>query len=402
MPIYTQSSLSSDVALTVRTTDYTANLQAIANRACRIIGMDCDLRSSKRRTYLTPNLFDDVFDYAAPVSLKGNKIIDIQPQVKRGKFDDWRLTTYEEFDRNKEDRRVDRYGDPIDLSNVSWKGDAIIAVVDYDMTKRIRVALPVDDKETIIDGLDSIGNWVLFDDGTNLTIDTDNFIKGSGAINWDISAVGGTTAGIQNSSLTSFDISIYKTNGSCFIWAYISSITNLTNFILRIGSSSSNYYYITITTNNEGLAFQNGWNLLRFDFVNKSTQGTPTDTACVYCALYMTKDGAKISETDYRFDNLILKQGNYYYVVYYSRYLWQSNAGVYLENSTASTDYLNCETDEYDLIILKTAELTERNAGNFDEANMLKEEYDRKTMQYRQQYPSEALMLTSTYFNKTY
>lgn len=400
--IYTRTLLSADIATMVTTADYATNIQVVANNAVRQVISDADLRSTKRRAYLTPNLFDDIFDYTAPSDLKGNKIIDIQPQIQRGRFDDWRLTTYEEFDRMKTDRRTDKYGDPIDLSNVSWVGDAVVAVSDYDMLKKLHLALPVDDTETSIDGLNSLSDWVLFGDGTNLTTDQDNYVKGSGSINWDISAAGGTTAGIQNTSLDTFDVSTYKTTGSAFVWAYVSSTTNLTNFILRVGSDSSNYYSITITTNNEGLSFQSGWNLLRFDFVNKSTTGTPDDDGCDYAVLYMTKDAAKVSETDYRFDNLILKRGNYYYVIYYSRYGWQSSAGTYLENSTATGDYLNCETDEYTLFLLKTAELTERDAGNMEEAKELEAKYEKKLAEYKTKYPSEALLMSNEYYHQTY
>jgi hypothetical protein len=383
--IYTRALLLNDVLTAVTTQDATTNIQIIANRAVRQILADVDLRSSKRRVAMTPNLFDEVYDYAAPASLKGNKVIDIQQQTTgRSKLSDWILTTEQEFDLRK------------------TENDGLICIVDADMSKRIRVSLDVDNDYIVVDEINAVGDWLLFGDGENLTTDTDNFVANSGSINWDISSAGGTTAGIYNASITTFDISDYKTTGSAYVWAYISSATNLTNFFLRVGSSSSAYYYITITTTNEGLAFTAGWNLLRFDFVNKSTTGTPDDDACDYVALYMTKDGAKISETDYRFNNLIIGNGSHYNLIYYSRYLWQSNAAVYLENSTASTDYLNVETDEYDLIILKTSELTERNAGNFEQADRLQAQYEKQMMKYKQNYPSESLTASVSYYNSTY
>ena len=383
--IYNRTQLSSDIATMVSTADYSTNIQVVANNAVRQVLSDVDLRSTKRRTALTPSLFENIYDYAAPASLKGNKIIDIEPQINRTQFDDWQLTSGEEFDRRKQTGT-----------------DGLIAVVDYDMTKRIRVSLPIDEESITVNEMNAVDSWLLFGDGTNLTTDTSNFVNGSASINWDISSAGGTTAGIYNASLDTFDISDYLTTGSAFVWVYISSTTNLTNFILRIGSDSSNYYYITITTGNEGLAFVAGWNLLRFDFANKATTGTPDDDACDYVALYMTKAGAKISETDYRFNNLMIGNGEHYNVIYYSRYLWQSSAGVYLENSTATGDYLNCEADEYQLFLYKTASLTELDAHNFERANALELEYQRKLGQYKQQYASEAIGMSSSTWNKTY
>jgi hypothetical protein len=237
----------------------------------------------------------------------------------------------------------------------------------------------------------------LFGDGTNVVVDSDDYVKGSACIKWDISAAGGTTAGIQNPALSIFDVTNFKSTGSALVWVEITSITNLTNFILRIGSDSSNYYSITVTTNSEGNSFENGWNLLRFDFANKSTTGTPVDTACKYAVLYMTKAGAKISEGGYRFDNLILKRGDHYYVIYYSKYGWQSAAGAYLENSTADTDFLNVDTEEYGLIVEKMCEVCEKSLKNFNEATVHKQAFVELASKYILDNPSEVALLIQQY-----
>lgn len=374
-----------------------ANYQTIINRAVREVLSDVDMRSMKRKTALSPNLFDDIFQYTCPTDLKANRIIDIRPQIKRGRLDQWRLTTEEEFDRIKEDHRIDEWGDPIKINRNQWLGDSIVALSDADFVRKVLLSRPVDDDSITISALDAVGNWTAFGDGTNLTADSDNYVKGSASINWDISSAGGTTAGIVNSSLSSFSIADYLGTGSVFVWAYITSATNLTNYILRIGSSSSAYNYITVTTNNEGTAFYAGWNLLRFDFINKSTTGSPTNTACTYVAIYMTKAAGKISETDYRFDNLVMKKGNHYDVIYYSKYGWQNSTGTYLENATADTDLVNVDTEELRLIEYKTAELIERHLKNQKEADRYFALYETKRKEYQMNYPSEALILTTTY-----
>jgi hypothetical protein len=272
-----------------------------------------------------------------------------------------------------------------------------VAVSDADFVRKVKLSRPIDDTSVTISDLDSVGTWLLFGDGTNLTKDSDNYVKGSACINWDISSAGGTTAGIQNSSLTAFDISEYLGEGSVFVWAYITSATYLTNFILRVGSSSSAYNYITVTTNNEGTAFYAGWNLLRFDFVNKSTTGLPTNIACTYVAIFMTKAGAKISETYYRFDDLTMRKGEHYDLIYYSKYGWQTAAGAYLENSTADTDLLNMDTEEIRLIEYKAAELMERTLKNPTEGDRYFNIYQTRIKEYQFKYPSESLVMTNTY-----
>jgi hypothetical protein len=397
MPIYARSVLITNTASMISGTISATDANTCINRAVREVIADVDLRSTKRKSALAPNLFDDIWDHTCPTDLKGMGIVDIRPQIKRGRLDQWRLTTEEEFDRIKEDHRIDYWGDPIRINRSQWLGDSIVAISDADFVRKIKLARPVDDDKVTIDSLDAVGTWIGFGDGTNLTADSSNYAKGSAAINWDINATGGTTAGIVNSSIPTFDISSYLTEGSVFVWAYITSTTNITNFILRIGSSSSAYNYITVTTTNEGVTFQAGWNLLRFDFVNKSTTGSPTNTACTYVALYMTKAGAKISETDYRFDDITMRKGEHYDLIYYSKYGWQTAAGAYLENSTADTDLLNMDTEEIRLIEYKGAELMERNLKNPTEGDRYFSIYQTMIKEYQFKYPSESLILTTTY-----
>ncbi len=381
MPSFTQAELNTEVAAVVSGEFSAANFLTVANHAVRDVLTEIDLRSSIRSVALSPNLFDDIYHYTYPSDAKGNKVIDIKPQVKRGKLL-WDLVTAEEFDRKKNESEVN-----------------LVAISRDDLVNKLLISRQIDDQETVIDILDSVGDWAGYGQGENITKDSDDYVKGSGCLNWDIGSGSGTTAGIYNDSLDTFDISDYLTNGQIFVWVYISSTTNLTNFIIRVGSASDEYYYITITTNNEGVAFYAGWNLLRFDFVNKTASGTVDVDACDYVALYMTKTTAKVSETDYRFDNLVMKLGKHYSVIYYSRYFWQSSAVVYLEDATTTTDLLNCETDEYNLIIRKTAQYMEEFLRNSAEATKHETIYERKKAKYIFENPSQALLLIQEYYN---
>lgn len=395
MPNYTQANLNTITGTMISGEVSAANFLIIANQAMRFIVSEVDFRSTIRKSALSPNLMDDIYNYSAPSDFK--KLIDIKPQINRGKYDDWRLTTPEEFDRLKTITRTDKYGDPINVeSNIS---ESIVAIDERDFIKKIRISKAIDDTEAVVASLDAVGDWATFGDGSNITKDADNYVKGSASLNWDINADGGITAGIQNTALDEFDVSSYLSNGYAFVWAYISSATDLTNFVLRIGNDSSNYYYITITTNNEGNAFSAGWNLLRFSFSNKTETGTVDDDDCDYTAIFMTKDAGKTDETDYRFDHIILKLGDNYSTMYYSKFGWQSSAGTYLEDATDTTDLLNADTDEMKLISLKTAELLENFLRNHKEADRLEVKYERAKLEYQKQHPSQALLPITTYYN---
>lgn len=352
------------------------------NEAVREVVKDADLRSAKRKASLSPKLFSDIYDYAQPSDLKALSIIDVPPQVKRA--GEWYLVPFEEFDRLKRTN--------------------MIALHEYDGTKVLKIAADIDDDQVIVAELDSLssggGTWEAVGDAENLTVDSDNYVKGGGSINWDIGSGGGTTAGIKNTSLNSFDLDddYLGGNGALFVWVYLNSATDVTNFILRIGSGESAYHQKTITTRHDGTAFVAGWNLLRFDLTSLSDTGSPDDDAITFISIYMTKDAGKVSETDYRFDWIVLKKGEIHEVLYYSKYGWQSSAGAYKENSTDDSDLLVADTDEFNLFVLKGREIAAEEVDETELAERYRQKYNEKLVEYKIMNPSEAKILTNEYY----
>jgi hypothetical protein len=52
------------------------------------------LRSMKKKAVLAPNLFNDIYQYAAPSDIDGNNLIGIQPQsMDRDRSNIWELVT---------------------------------------------------------------------------------------------------------------------------------------------------------------------------------------------------------------------------------------------------------------------------------------------------------------------
>jgi len=359
------------------------SIRASLNTAIRQVWAEVDIQSSKRRSALSPRLFENVYTYTAPTDLKGKRIVDIRPQIKDTGKPEWLMVTSEQFERNKTSH------------------DNLLAIDDYDDVRKLRISVDTGEDSMVISQLDSLtsggGTWVLFGDGTNLTADTDNYVYGNGSINWDISAAGGTTAGIQNTGLTSFDITDYLTVGSAFLGVDLSSATDVTNLKLRLQSSAGNYYEMTATTSNEGNAFVSGWQLVRWDFSGKTTTGTPDDDAMTASVMYMTKAVGKVSETDYRFDYLVLRKGEIWNVHYYSKYPWQTAAASYIENSTVDTDLLNVAADEYNLVLEKCVEQIGYNIREYDDAMIAKRNYAELKDLYQAKYPSESTNYTTSY-----
>lgn len=365
-----------------------------ANEAVRQVNMDCDTVATRRSVDLSPNLFNADVDtvYGAPADLGGYAIIDIPQQAKRtdGEFF---LVPEGEFLVRRE------------------RGS--IAIGDENGVKTIYIASNVDSDSIVFSEFDSLvasgGTWVAYGDGTNLVADTDDFIKGAGSLSWDISAAGGTTAGVQNIGLNAIDVTDYVGgNGAAFIFFKINSVTNLTNLKLQIGSSTSDYYTLTATTRHDGTAFVTGWNLIRFDLTNLTSvkTGTPIITAFNYAAIYMTKTAGKISETQYKFDWLCFAKGQKAQITFYSKYGWQSSAGAYKENSTDDSDLLVADVEEYNLMcdygrLLAAQEVDATAAGRNPMLKIedMRKQYTANLKAYQMRNPSEAKVMTSLYYD---
>lgn len=380
--IYTQADLKGRINGGIQgKIDILVDSQDTMNSAVRDLKAKVAIRSAKRRASLSPNLFNGIFPYSAPSDIQGHRIIDIPQQAKRPDGE-WQLTTPEEFDR----------------VNGAKKG--LMAIDDYNGTKILKLASTVDSNSLLISEMDSVSSWVVFGDAEDLEADDADFIKGAGSLKFGISSAGGTTAGVQNSSLTTFSLVDYLDGTSAiFIWHKINSTTNITNYILRVGTDSSNYYSKTITTQADGTAFVNGWNLLKFDLTSLSETGTVTDSTCNFAAVYMTKATGKVSETDYKFDWMVLKKGVPHYVRYYSKYGWQSSAAAYKENSTAVDDLLVADTDEFELFVKNGIIWAKREIG-YPSSEVDKDENNLKLdlAVYTASNPDESKVMMTDYY----
>lgn len=393
---YTTLKLKNDISASTTKSINDTKLFNIINNAVDEVFGEVDFASTKRRAYITSGLFSDIKSYPAPSDMK--KIIDVY-NVNETRYpnDYWRLTTPEEFSRYCSANGYNDYD--YDYYNYSGSFEKLLSIDNTDKITKILLSRPVSGTLVTIDSMDDITGWTGFGDGENLLTDTQNYIKGSGSINFDINSDGGTTAGIEKSTIGTMDITNYVEFGSIFACADINDITDITNYKLRLGSDSSNYYEITVTTTNEGTAFQDGWNLLRFDLKNKSENGSVDDTAITYAAIFMTKAVGKTNETDYRFDNLLIGQSVASEVIYYSSYPWITSAGVRIQDSTADTDVLQVDREEYQLVLEKSRQIAEQYLTEDTRSAMAEKRYKEKLASYIIGNISEALIKINTLFN---
>jgi len=382
---YTRSQLLSDIDAGIHGKIGMISSQGdFVNKVVREVNNDVAVRSTRRKSTLAPDLFPGIFQYACPADMRSNRIIDIPAQAKDQRQDgSWNLVPIEQFNTRP------KHGD--------------IAFDDYNGVRVLMIQSQQPATQSVLSELDTTtsggGTWAAFGDAENVAADSDDYIKGSGSVSFDISSAGGTTAGLENTDLNTWDITDYLGgHSSAFVWVKINSATDLTNFILRLGSDNSNYYSKTITTRHDGTAFVAGWNLLRFDLTSLTETGTVDIDAMEYAAIYMTKAAGKVSETDYKFDHLVVMKGAIHEVLYYSKYGWQSSAGTYLENSTAADDLLVADTEEYDIFVKKGVHLGRQyiksDRGDIRDAQ---DDYKEAVSAYAPQNPDESNVMISSY-----
>ena len=364
----------------------------LINSAVRTAMSEVDFRGNIRQSVLTPNLMDNQWDYNLPAGFKGDQAIDFSPQNtdSRGVHETYDPVTPEEFDRRK------------------GVETGIYTVINDELTRKFRISADVEDQTLSLDELEDTA-WNIFSansvNDSDIKIDRDDFTAGSGSMRFqtDTSDSVDSTIGIQKTSISTFDISNFKAHGSVFVDAKLTTFdTGIHSLSVRLGTDCDNYYQITDSTQNDCSSFVAGWNKVRMDLSDRTTVGSPTDTAMSYAALYWNRDttdtaGLHTEDTDWHFDNFFIKRGKYYNISYYSRFVWQDTALVLTENSTHDSHALLVQNDEYQIILNKLSELASGFLRDREDQAYYAGEYEKLKGIYLQQNPSQRGIMTTTY-----
>ena len=291
------------------------NIYGVYNRAARQLLLDLDPQETKRICELTNPIYNKVYDYALPTDLKGNRIIDIRPQVNRTMRDNYAQLYGKDFDISKE-----------------YSLNPSFDVQFNSGVKTIRINSPLIQTGIVInyaEGITGNGTWAV--DGVNattLTTDSVNYVGGQNSLKFNLTNTGvnPTVGYIENSTMSAVDLSSHENQSSLFFYVYLPDASDFTNLILRWGSSTASYWTATATTDFFGNAFVDGWNLIRVNWTASTTEvGTPNSSAVNYLRISYTYDG--VGQTAVRLNNIVSNLGQIMEIVYYSKYLFRSAAG---------------------------------------------------------------------------
>lgn len=365
------------------TTNQIAGLNELHNYVARKLIADIDPIETVRKTLTTTPLYNQIFDYACPADLKGNRIVDISPQVQRNQAQIISQTFNQPFDIDKNAMNINSE------FTVQWSNQV----------KTIRIndtSLPTG---TVLDTCNQIGNFTTGGTGSLLTLDNLNYATGTGSLSF----TAGTGTGYISETLpSSLDLSGMYNQSSFFYYLYLPDGTKLTSTEIRWGSSSSAYYSRVLTQTNEGNAFATGWNLIRGDWNGATVVGSPVSTAINYVYIGVTVTS---SQTGIKVDNIISDMGIYRNLEYYSKYLFRdASTGVFQETVTDNSNLINLDTDSYNLYLnllgYYSAQQLQGLDAMFYDANFFLGEYEKDKAKYQARQPSQVQKSRQSYYTQ--
>jgi hypothetical protein len=355
----------------------------LAWEAARMLLSKLDPKETQRRAPITNAIFNDVYAYPLPLDIKGDKFVSILPQTGVSM-------------RNNISQV---YGEHFELFKDQIGG---IAHVDYANASKVLKLSVTGGKagKTIhtVDGISDNGTWSVSNGATNLEEDTLNKYSGRASLRFNL-ADGQTQGNLTNSTLTAIDCSDEENIGSIFMAVYFSSATPITSVQLKWGSDSANHWKRTVTGTSEGLAFQDGWNLLKFDWQGATQTLSPDASAIDYLDVKIDYDGTAVPNC--RIDNIVLRLGEIYNIKYYSKFLFRNSSGIWINKPTADTDVVNLDEDSYNILVFILSYLASQKLqgedGVFDR-NFFEVELEKAIKDYRRNYRSEAIKPQSNYY----
>ncbi len=367
------------------TSNQIQNFDGAINRAAREVLLDVDPQETKRIVEFVAPIFNTVFDYPIAADVKGNKIIDIYPQVQRLPQDIW----------------TQAYNQMFDVAKQNIFSMANMFTMNFNSSvKTLRVNAPWLNPPVIINQIEGIalnGTWSVGGTASNLSVNNTNFAQGSGALQFDATT---GAAYIENSTMDSVDLSEVLNQSSLFTWAFVPTGSNLTSVELRFGSSSADYYLLVVTQTQQATAFANGWNLEQFPWASMTSVGSPDPSAITYARITLN---VTASATACKVNGLNSILGTILNYEYYSKYLFRNaSTGTYQETVLDDSDLINLDTESFNLLTYKVAGLVVQQQQGVDatyyDGPYFDNKYQQALLRYKAMYKSELQKPQSVYY----
>lgn len=368
-------------ALHGTTLNQISNLNGLLDRAARDVLSDCDPNETMR--FSSPvALHTGVYSYSCPSDLKGNRIFDIRPQVRRWPWDNVLQTFSKNFDLNKQNILNGV------MVNTSWN----------QYVKSLQIAV---DQQPIFllnscDTYNVNGTWAAGTNVSDIATDNLNFVEGTGSVKFTLAASGY----LENSTMNAIDLSTLDPEGTLYLWFWLPSGKTMTSVSLRWGSSSSDYWEASATEQQDGTAFTTGWNLLAFTWPGSDT-GSPDASSVSYLRVSFVTADTNLDPV--RIDAISGSLGTLFEVGYYSKCLFRdSTTGAFQEQVTSDTNLINLDTDSYQIYFNRCMVLACQQKQGVDalaaDLPFFQQAYTDSLNRYQVKYPSQTQKTSLPYY----
>ena len=222
----------------------------------------------------------------------------------------------------------------------------------------LAITLNSNKRAQVVANFDSLtssgGTWAAdtsTSDASNVGIDSNEYLEGNASLKFDlvVAQSGNNRATIRNTTVNTQNLSIFQDLGSWLLEAYIPDVLTISSYTLTWGSDTSNYWSATVTTDINGSALANGWNTLKFDWINASQTGSPDVTGIDYIAIQLNYTAGQVNDTLFRYDNLRIANPERLKYHYLSWDIGTTSGGTDIRAYTTSTDipFYSGQYDQY-------------------------------------------------------
>ncbi len=348
--------------------------------------MDVDPQETKRTVEFTVPIFNGVVDYPIAADVKGNKLIDIKPQVQRLPRDIW----------------TQQYNQAFDIAKQNIFTLANMFTMNFNTgLKSIKINapfLPAPLIQNYAEDTTSNGTWSVGGGASNLQNNNVNFVAGAGSLSFNLPSGSGY---VENSTMSAQDLSEELNQGTFFLYAYMPTASQFSSVELRWGSSSSAYYKVSATQTQQGTAFQNGWNLLEFPWLGATVVGSPDVTAIDYLRVTYTTTAV---QTAAGLNYVTIQLGKFMEYEYYSKYMFRDAiTGAFQETVTDDSNLINLDTDSYNMLFNLVAFFAVQQQQGVDAVNydgqFFGQEYLKCLTRYKAMYKSELQKPQGIYYS---
>lgn len=371
-----------------QTLNQITNINGLINRAARQVLLDIDPQETKKINQITGTVFNGVWDYPAPTDLKGNKIIDIRPQILRYPNDVWGQQYNQAFDISKNRPTL------LDSFTINFNN----------AQKSLRINSPTLPPPIIVNDCDSLtsnGTWITTLAATNLRVDNVNFVAASGALEID-SDNSDNIADLYTITMQPVNLSSQVGQGTIFFDTYLPTGSNIEYIDVFWGSSYTDYYNVTVTETQQGTAFQDGWNTIAVPWADAVTHGTPNASSITYFDVaWRTNSTINVG---IHLSQVTSNLGRILEIEYYSKYMFRNaSTGVFQETVSSNSDLVNLDTDSYNVLLYQCAHLAVQQQQGLDalffDSNFFLQKYNDAVSQYKASYKSEIQVPQNTYYS---